>query len=97
MHWRRQRREDEEALGPAILSQTLHELVRKLAREGGFRARKQDISSFHVIGGARYGAVLKSAWRQREGRSSHRPPAGACKEKGQELAENPCTGGARPR
>jgi len=41
-------------------SRTLHELVRKLARRHGFRARKQDISSFHVIGGARYGAVLKA-------------------------------------
>jgi hypothetical protein len=41
-------------------SRTLHELVRKLARKRGFRARKQDISSFHVIGGARYGAVLKA-------------------------------------
>ena len=41
-------------------SRTLHELVRKLARRHGFRARKQDISSFHVIGGARYGAALKA-------------------------------------
>ena len=41
-------------------SWTLHELVRKLARRHGFRARKQDISSFHVIGGPRYGAALKA-------------------------------------
>jgi hypothetical protein len=41
-------------------SRTLHELVRKLARRHGFRARKRDISSFQVIGGARYAAVLKA-------------------------------------
>ena len=41
-------------------SQTLHNLVRKLARKRGFRARAQDMSSFHVVGGAQYGLEMKT-------------------------------------
>lgn len=41
-------------------SRTLHNLVRKLARRRGFRARPRDINSFQVVGGARYGLEMKA-------------------------------------
>ncbi len=41
-------------------SRALHDLVQKLARKRGFRARKQDITAFHVVGGARYGLEMKA-------------------------------------
>lgn len=66
-------------------SRTLHDLVRKLARKRGFRARRQDINSFHVVGGAHYRLEMKA--RQVEQKVvlviQHRPaPSKPTKKKG---------------
>ena len=66
-------------------SRTLHNLVRKLARKRGFRAHTQDISSFHVVGGARYGLEMKARGVQEKVvlLVEHRPaPAKADQEEG---------------
>jgi hypothetical protein len=38
----------------------LHELVLKLARQQGFRARAGDLAAFHVVGGDNYGVEMKA-------------------------------------
>ena len=38
----------------------LHNLVRSVARRRGFRARTDDIDSFHIVGGAQYGNEMKA-------------------------------------
>ena len=37
----------------------LHNLVRKVARQRGFRARPDDVESFHIVGGEDYGSEMK--------------------------------------
>lgn len=71
-------------------SRTLHDLVRKLARKRGFRARRQDINSFHVVGGAHYRLEMKA--RQVEQKVvlviQHRPaPSKPTKKKGKVLPQ----------
>nr|WP_249159006.1 C25 family cysteine peptidase [Bradyrhizobium tropiciagri] len=38
----------------------LHDVVRKVAREKGMRAGREDLESFHIVGGEDYGAEMKS-------------------------------------
>jgi Peptidase family C25 len=71
-------------------SRTLHNLVQKLARKRGFRARAQDTSSFHVIGGARYGLEMKARGVQEKVVLvvEHRPvPTKATRKKGKILPQ----------
>ena len=71
-------------------SRTLHNLVRKLARKRGFRARIQDISSFHVVGGALYRSEMKARGVEEKVvlLVEHRPaPAKATKKKGMILPQ----------
>lgn len=70
-------------------SRTLHDLVRKLARKRGFRARPQDISSFWVVGGANYGLEMKARGVEQKVvlLVEHRPAPARAKSKGKILPQ----------
>jgi len=71
-------------------ARSLHNLVRKLARKRGFRTRTQDMTSFHVVGGAHYGLEMKNRGVQQKVVLvvKHRPaPARIARKKGRILPE----------
>ena len=67
----------------------LHRLVRKIARERGFRASSKNLESFHIVGGSSYGKEMKTRGMTQKVVmvTEHRPAPGKKTRGGKVLAQ----------